>query len=338
MFNDFPRKMGFPEQVTVYDRNHMLRLVNGGNGHVNIYTSVFSDSQKIFGNLDKVVFDIDDCSGSCDECNESKKRKCSIGAIGCTPSTFNSFDSVMMLHEHFMKEGIKHVIGFSGGGYHVYASVLSVPLRNPNPALKNYTFKLTKALNIKCDTSVFEIARIMRFPGTYNVKRRKWFVWCTEEDILKGDEHIRYKAERQQIEPPYTWGARKLNLQEYDNANLDAIGNFQRTLDADAAGIKIEHINVAPCIQALLQDPFMNYKDRYHCYLYFKEKGLTMGTTIKIMQDALSPEKFLHSVNDEHQPQHIWKNSGLFFPKCRRLEQEGYCVKQNCEQKDSIYL
>jgi hypothetical protein len=338
MFNDYPRKMGFPEQLTVYSEEHMLNLVNQANGKMNIYTSVFSDNQKLFGNLDKVVFDIDDCTGICSECNPSKHKKCSIGAVECNPETYDSFSNMLILHEHFLENNIRHCIGFSGGGYHIYAAVVAVSLSNPNPAIKNFSFKLTKQLNIKCDTSVFELERIIRFPGTFNIKRQKWFVWITQQDITKGDEWIRVKANNQYIEPPFLWGDKRLDLRSFDSPAMDKIGNFQRKLDADSVGIEINDVKIPPCIQALLDDPWMNYKDRYHCYLFFKEKGINMQGAIKIMQGVLSPEKFYHSVMEERQPLHIYKNNNLFFPKCRIMERDGYCVKPDCEYKDSIYL
>ena len=115
MFTEFPRKIGFPEQITVLSSDQMLRMIDATNGYSNIYVSLFSDSQKIFGNLDKIAFDIDDCDGNCDECKKEKRRKCSIGSLDVKPESYDTFDNLLKLHRYFTeKKNIKHVIGFSG--------------------------------------------------------------------------------------------------------------------------------------------------------------------------------------------------------------------------------
>lgn len=322
MFSEFPRKLGFPEQTTVNSIEKMLRMIDAANGYTNIYVSVFSDSQKIFGNLDKIAFDIDDCDGKCDKCKKEKRRKCSIGDLDIKPDSYNTFDNVIKLHEYFLeKRNIKHVIGFSGGGYHVYAKVDGRPLKNPNQALKNCAKNIVKETNIKADCSVFEIARIMRFPGTYNIKRQLWFVWVTEEDLQKGDKWIREKAEIQHIEPAFIWGERKIDLTTFDSEPTVELETIEIP-----EGITLENIKVPPCIQKALDDGYPGYHERYLIILYLKEKGVSFSKTIKILEQNLSVEKFIHCCQEERQPIYIYNNNNLFFPQCKTLAKEGFCV------------
>lgn len=335
MFNVYPRKFGVPEQLTVFSQEHMLSLIDGANGHMNLYVSAFSDDQKIFGNLDKVFFDIDDCSETCKECKPEKRAKCSIGALKCTPASYSSFDNMLLLHEHYQKNKIQHVIGMSGGGYHVYAKVIPVQLRYANYALKKYCADLVKELNIKADCSVFEIFRIMRIPGTYNVNKEKWYVWVYPEDLEKGDEWIRGKAEKQVIEPPYVYERKSLDLRPYDQLCPNTNDTFQYSVDS---ALEVDGMELPPCICAMLEDKFMHFKKRYYVLLYLKERGVSMAGGIKVLQEHLSEAKFIHCVKEERQPVHIWRNTRLFFPKCKTLESEGYCPKPNCKFRDKIYL
>ena len=335
MFIDFPRKIGFPAQITVNSLEKALTIVDSMNGYSNIYVAMFSDSQKVFGNLDKVGFDIDDCDGKCDECKKGKKQKCSIGSLGIVPESFDTFDSLMKLHRYFMKGDIKHAIGFSGGGYHVYAKADNRTLKNPGAALKGCANDIVKKTNIKTDCSVFEVSRIMRFPGTFNTKRGLWFVWVTEEDLKLGDGWIREKAKGQCFEQPYLFGSRQLDLTVFDSEEVVEMEIYE-----GASSLKLEHINIPPCIQKILEDGFPNYRGRYFLILYLREKGVSFPETINILSTYLSEEKFKHCCFEERQPHHIYNNKRILFPRCKTLAREGFCVGK-CEhyKKDScVYL
>jgi hypothetical protein len=338
LFSDFPRKIGVPEQLMVDSEKRMMDIVNAANGHMNIYVALFSENQRLFGNLDKVCFDFDDCDSACDDCKDEKKRKCSIGALDVKPKTFNTFQNMMALHRHYQQSNKQHSIGFSGGGYHLYVKVVPIPLRHPNPSLKKYAAEVTKELQIKTDCSVFEIFRIMRFPGTFNISKQKWFTWLTPEDLEKGDEWIREKANTQHIGSPYVWPGAGLDLRPFDNNNVNDVSSLQRQIDVEGVGQKIENITLLPCIRAMLADPYANFRTRYLEILFLKEKGLSLKDTVKVLQDHLSKDKFNHCILEERQPAHIYRNSKLLFPRCKTLAQDGYCVEPNCPMKDSIYI
>ena len=335
IFTEFPRKIGFPSQITVDSLEKALQMVDSANGYSDVYISLFSDSQRTFGNLDKVAFDIDDCDGVCEDCKSEKKRKCSIGDLGIVPDSFDTFDNVLLLHKYFVKDDIKHVIGFSGGGYHIYAKTDNRPLKNPNHALKECANNITRETNIKTDCSVFEIARIMRFPGTYNIKRQLWFVWVGEEDLQKGDKWIREKAETQHFEKPFIFGSRQLNLIPYDTKERIEMEEYKGT-----DSMKLKHIEIPPCIQRVLDDGFPDYRQRYFLILYLKEKGISFTETIQILNQYLSKEKFMHCCHEERQPQHIYNNKRLLFPKCKTLAREGFCVDRckHYKKGSCIYL
>jgi hypothetical protein len=335
MFNIYPRKFGVPEQVTVFSEEHLLKLIEGANGHMNLYIAAFSDDQKIFGNLDKVFFDIDDCPADCKNCIPEKKSKCSTEALNCTPASYNSFDNMMILHEYFKEKRLQHVIGMSGGGYHIYTKVIPVQLRYANYALKKYCAEVVKECNIKADCSVFEIFRIMRIPGTYNVNKGKWFIWVYPEDLEKGDTWIREKANKQIIEPPYIYEKKSLDLRPYDRMCTNTHDNFQYAVDS---ALSADNMEYPPCISKMLNDKFMNFKKRFYVLLYLKEKGVSMASALGVLQKHLTPNKFIHCVKEERQPVYIWRNDKLFFPKCRTLEIEGFCPQPNCPLKDKIYL
>ena len=321
MFTEFPRKIGFPEQITVDSMEKALAMVDAANGYSNVYVSIFSDSQKIFGNLDKIAFDIDDCEAKCEECKKEKKSKCSIGSLKITPRSFSAFDNVIELHNYFSKQDIKHVIGFSGGGYHIYAKADNRTLKNPSQALRECANFLVKETNLKADCSVFEVTRIMRFPGTYNIKRQLWFVWVTKEDLKQGDKHIREKAKTQHFEPPFIFGTRQLDLTIYDGEAIIEMEEYDCS-----NSMKLKHIELPPCIQKVLEDGYPNYRQRYLLILYLKEKGISFTETIQILHEYLSKEKFIHCCHEERQPIHIYSNKRIMFPRCKTLIREDFCI------------
>lgn len=336
MFSDYPRKVGKPEQFTVWTEEQMLECINQNCGYTNLYTAVFSEEQKTFGTLDKVFFDFDICDGLCEDCKPQKKAKCSMHEFDFEPRSKNAFQNVLDIHNYFLEMDIAHVIGCSGGGYHVYGKAINIPLKNPNSALKGWSKETVQDLKLLCDSSVFEMHRIMRYPNTFNINKGKWFFWLNQEDLDSGHDSVMEKANQQRIAKPFIWGTKKIDLRPFD-IETNNINVFQEI--GDIAKVTKKNVAVLPCISNMMKDPYLPYNLRYLVILFFKEKGMGISTVVEVLQEFLSGDRLKHCVLEERQPKHIFGNDNLFFPKCSTLKREGHCpIEGKCPNADKIYL
>lgn len=137
MFNSFPRECGPPRQL-MRNMKEFLDYVNIYNGKKKaVYTSIYTFQQVNENNkpnydtaeIDKIFFDFDDKScESWKECN--------------------------VLHEHLLKENIKHVIVMSGRGYHLYIFTHPIYSKIPKHCIYNSQHHFISLLNLTVDAQV----------------------------------------------------------------------------------------------------------------------------------------------------------------------------------------
>jgi hypothetical protein len=229
----------------------------------------------------------------------------------------NAEANMKKLHQYFSVLNIIHTVLFSGGGYHVYAAV-----KYPN-FFKNKKATIFNAVTNICDKlgltvginehsdidahTVGNIAQLVRVPGTFNIKRKKFAsnmigygkIYCELEEFDREPEQ-RYRI------PAVDFG--------------DSIG--------------IDNINVEkfpPCIKSLLTKKLIKHRERYIVITYCKDIGLPLKDTILLLKNHLEHRIFHHCCYEERQPIFIYRRGDLSFPSCETLRREGLCV-ENCKK------
>ena len=154
MYNTFPRQLGFPQRITVNSMTEMIHHINKNNGKLRVFASVYNytaneDKDKQNLNLNSIFFDLD-----------SK----------------NCYDNIIKFHCYLMEKDIKHLILFSGAGFHVYVFTQGYEyIKNKKDTLFNVQHYLAKELNFTIGDSkkadidehiVGDIARIATLLGT----------------------------------------------------------------------------------------------------------------------------------------------------------------------------
>ncbi len=306
-FDTFPREVGAPRKI-VHNMKEYLSYVNVNNGKKSaVYTTVYSftgihkDGYKPDYDtaiVDKLYFDFDD--KECDAYGEAKK-----------------------MHEYCKAENIKHSIVMSGRGYHVYVYTTSEFLEFKKDAIKGGQMYFINKLGVVCDKQVIgDVCRLTRVPNTYNIKGARFCIPLTEEQFNSGDESIKEHAAKQNFVKDVFIGEELFNLKHFDKKteskyNLD-LGDMKSSEDTKLG--KLPH-----CIQAIMNNPHVNYKGRYLVILYFKEKGYTKDEVFKILEGFLNPRKLYHCVREERQLQYLFGRDDLIFPSCEKIKEDSQC-------------
>lgn len=306
-FNTFPREVGAPRKL-VHNMKEYLDYVNIHNGKKKaVYTTLYSfisiheDGYKPDYDsaiVDKLFFDFDD-------------KEC------------NAYENAKILHEYCKAENIKHSIVMSGRGYHVYIYTTIEMLRHKKDAIKAGQMYFIDKLGVVCDRQVIgDVCRLTRVPNTYNVKAGRFCIPLTEAQFNSGDDMIKSKAVKQNFVKDVFIGEELFDLKPFDvktesEFNLD-LGDMKSSTDTTLG--KLPH-----CIQAILNNPEVNYKGRYLAILYFKEKGYTQDEIFNVLEKYLSPRKLYHCVREERQLQYLFGRDDLIFPSCEKIKEDNQC-------------
>jgi len=238
--------------------------------------------------VDKLFFDFDagtDCWG---ECNK--------------------------LHQHLLKENIKHIIIWSGRGYHLLIYSNPLLLKNTKSTIYNAQKSLIDKLNLICDTQVIgDCARLRRIPNSYHPKANKYCIYLKKEQFDKGIEFCRELANNQQNGKEFI-GENLFDLSSFDyesEKSYNPVPNF----DFESSENSNYLINCPDVIKNLLAQKDCSWKDRYLIILFFREKGFTIKEVNQILKNHLSEKKYIHCIHEERQLQYLFERSDLVFPE-----------------------
>lgn len=307
MILKFPLEVGIPRKI-IHNQKEFLNYINLYNGKKSLYRTVYSfkeidnTSREMpdydSAIIDSIFFDFDD-------------KEC------------GAYDEAYKLHEYCKKENIKHSIVMSGRGYHIYIYTTIESLQYKKDAVKSGQMFFIDKLELICDRQVIgDICRLTRVPNTYNIKGGRFCIPLTEEQFDVGDEIIKANAVKQNFVKDVFIGEKLFDLKPFDiknesEYNLD-MGDMKSS-DNMKLG-KLPH-----CIQAVLNNPDINYRGRYLAILYFKEKGYTKDEIFKVLEQYLSPRKLYHCVKEERQLQYLFGRDDLIFPSCEKIKEDNQC-------------
>lgn len=324
-FLDFPREMGFEQRgLIVNNLKELLEAVNRNNRRTTVFTSLYAfleikNNRGVYdtAKIRQIYFDFDNPS---------------------------SLECIRKLHNYCKERNLKHTMFFSGGGFHFYIAVLYPNyLTNKKTAIANAQIQISNDLNIKIGISedfdldahiVGDIARLVRVPNTFNLRRKKYCIPISEEEIeLLTLDGFRALAENKRNKPPFIYGRNYLDLKPFDGEAVNREYDFSEDYSEGEENATPVDIKTLPfCLQVLAEKKSMKHRERFMFISYCKEIGLPSNNTKATLKTFLDPRVFHHSVYEEGQIRYIYSHRELVPPNCDTFKNLGYCRNEkNCE-------
>jgi len=326
-------QVAFPERVTVKNKEQMFSLLNKVNKIKN-----------------KIYFSLYDCD------DNGKFSKPHIDKIALDLDSFKSFENIKASHYKLMKMNRKHLMIFSTGGFWLYEFTKNYDnLKYPNSALLNAIESVLKELNLTmgnekvCDTDhhCVDIARVARFPNSFDKKRGIYCIPITEEDLEKGFDWIKEKAKKPCYEFIY-YGEELIDMIPFDSERKKVYNVEMPEWDVDDSTFKNISDNIIsdfpPCMKRiLLEDNIDTYDNRYLFALYCHEIGLPAAICNKIAKKYFSRTERTDGLGTNYD--HFVKFKVLeyaygrddFFPTCDSLFRKGLCKGKCPKYNKAVY-
>ena len=255
IFPSFPFEIAFPARVKVYDWQDVAYYVNKWNGIKRLYYSLYSVSEDAV--LDKVWFDFD---------------------------SHKAYDIVLKFHDWLKSKNVKHSVVFSGGGFHLY--IFIKPVKLDRNTLYQAHWHFINALGLKVISDPHEsdvdshilgdVRRVATIPGTFNIRRKRFAIALTEDELMSGLDKIQDLAKHtQRFEVPVIGN----ELYVLENVSNSAV---------KTANIELPAVNIdlpatdelkmfPPCVQAILLNvnELGDWRGRWYATTFMVEMGLT---------------------------------------------------------------
>jgi len=329
MFGTFPREFSRKRKY-ITSEYEFIDLVNKYNGFIDCYASIYGWNKEKVHSVDKIFFDMDNLEMT-DGIYYLK-----LGKKIAQPRCYMACRS---LHYYLDAENIKHIVLFSGKGFHIYVFIdEGCNIYNKKSMIKNIQHHLAKEANITIghpqeadidDHIVGDIRRIARIPFTFNLKQKRFCIPLDRDDFALTYDEIREKA-KNQFNNWTIFGEVYLDPREYDVPTniegLEALDDFDIGENVDFKEmIKM----LPPLIQKLILSSRCGWRDRYLTILAMREVGFPKQLCIQIVREYWTPEKFKHSLMEERQVDYIYNGRpDLFFPNWDLLISEGYPISK----------
>ncbi len=325
LYSTFPRQVAYPYRKTV-DRKEFYSTINRLNGKVRLFSSVynFTGSQhfdKISLDLDKIFFDFDGPE---------------------------AFENTMAFTFHLRKANLKHLLLFSGGGYHVYLFTKGYEnLKNKKACLTNVHDYFLKEYCCHFDKAIFgDIARVATIPNTWNTKRQRYCIPIFANEIIKGFEYHSNLAKEQRFEFEIN-GEELFDVSGFDSSEessyeVEVTEEVKAQIDSDEILSQMP-----PCIASLLANAShtrVGWRGRFLLIVYLRDSGILYGNACDIITRYLTAQKrgvseAVHCIREERQAKHIYERDESLFPSCESLRREGFCRSSrlcaHCKKGDS---
>jgi hypothetical protein len=303
IYTGFPRQIGLPERQ---DINSIKELEN--------IIKIWNMKKRIFISLYKYSF------------NSTSVTSLPVIWFDCD---VNPYENIIILHEWLTQKNIKHFIIFSGQGFHAYIITKNEELNNSKICLMNIQQYIINETKIDTDKQTLgDLARLVGIPGTFNTKRKRWIIFITNEDLEKGYEFIKEKAEFEHIGEFKIYGEKEFSIKQFDNGvpEYDAINLNYENLNKQIEEDKLLKI-LKPCVAnilLMLKEQEHSYTERFYVILSLKEAGYGEQDIENILQRFMKKEKFNHCVKNERQLKYLFRKE-ILPPGCETLKLKGYC-------------
>lgn len=333
LFDEFPREVASPTRFFVKSKKEFLEFINKNNGKKRLFTSLYKyDPINAKVNITSIWFDLD---------------------------SDKSFENIKKIHEWAKQHNYKHIMFFSGGGFHFYILASNGDkLKDPKQALYNCHKHIAEEVGLTIGESetfdidwhiIGDVRRVVTIPGTYNTRRKKYCICITEEDLEKGLEYIKEKASKPSLHFRY-YGKKFFDVSEFDKEIKGYIKPLPYDKDELCEVDKDEALtNLLPCIKVWLSKTWPGWKRRGWIIMWMRKYGLwrkqldepfpaMLGETMSLLKQYLQPEEFRHMMReDEKQPYYLYfLNTKNGFPTCDNIKKWGECpldVKEFCKER-----
>jgi len=298
----------------VVNEETFYELINKYNTYKNIYVALYRcDENGEYSDvtIDKVFFDFDG-----DTC----------------------YNDILKLHNYLLENNYKHLLVFSGRGFHVYLFTIPRRLKNPKVALTNVHKHFIKLLELNLDTQIVgDVARMARVPNTFNIKRKKYCIPITRKDLMLGFEHIKKKADKQFFKY-YYYGEKLFDITPFDT-NKQYEADVLEIDEQTRVKIKEDEFlkTLPPCVANLLVKRVCGWKERYMIITFLRDLGYSLGDVREILRKFLDPQKYRHCVYTEKQDRYLFRRPELPFPKCETIKLNGLCPYKTKTKCHSLY-
>lgn len=245
---------------------------------------------------------------------------------------------------HYCKEkNYKSLYIFSTSGFWAYIFTKNYKsLLNRRSALRAATEHIAEELGLKIGTNpktddidfhiIGDVSRIARLPNGYDVKRGRYCIPITIEDMEKGYEWICEKSKKQCQDFVY------YNDNYFDISKFDGLSDTIKEIDDLEVDIEVDDkvINTfLPCIKNCLINTPLKGHNQFWVWttIYLKEMGFTRDAVKKIVKSYLEPRPrtdglgendYEHYIIHDELPDSIFATR-YYFPSCNRLIRTGFC-------------
>lgn len=302
------------KRTYIYSKSQLFNVIELNNKVMDCFVSLYSYPDKNNPNnflVDKIMLDFD---------------------------SDNFLDNVKKTHTYLMEKNVKHIISFTGGGCHIYVFVK--PFKNGNSrdyisALQNKIAAdvgLSIGDPVKSDLDVQTIGKdklFFRMPRTYNIKKKRYVFFFTEQDLGLSKTEILQKAMTQQLQGEL-FGKELLTLTEQDFTSFRTCETKNEFVCLDTTKLPND---VKPLVQMLpntVQNLLLNgkcgFQERFVTILAMRECGYPITVAKSVCKHFWTPYKYKHSNGEERQFEYLYNRTDMLFPNWVRVQELGISV------------
>lgn len=322
LYSLFPRQIGIPYRITCNNASDFYHTINEYKFTKRVYASVYnyiSNPEYInnFLMVDKVYFDFD---GLTDDVRNEVAR-------------FSN-----SLHD----EDIKHLVVFSGGGFHLYLWTKNyAELDNKKSSLYNIHRHFINTYNLKhVDPAIIgDIARVATVPNSYNFKRQSFAIPIATDEIgtivPTNTSRLKYKN--------LIFGNQLFDVYEFNSHELYYNYMVSDLIPDNNIKIDIDIYETLPqCMKKILQTgksgKYVGTYNRMQLIIYLRDNGIPIGNIEELISQYLLGKRggvieWQHCLR-EHQIEFVFTKSTQYgFPDCGILKQKNMCpISGHCDK------
>ena len=316
--------MGFPYRVTCHNNTEFYNIINKNLKSKRVFASVYNYVNNPFHinkllNLDKIFFDFD----------------------GLTNDVISEVEKFIY---NLKQDNIKHLVCFSGGGFHVYIFNSNyVDIDSKKGTLLNLHRHFIDNYHLtNVDRAVVgDIARIATVPNTFNFKRKKFCVPLTYDKLFNLNlDEIGVKQEK--LNQNFISGGNPFDISEFntDEVQFDSLNEEdlpEMTTKSKSISYEVDNdeiLNSIPiCVKNLLlegNDKYIGTYKRMLIIVYFRDSGYPIGNIVEVIKKYLITRRkgvaeWQHCLK-EKQIEFIFSSGYKYvFPTCESIKEDGYC-------------
>lgn len=298
-------------RIIIKDDKDIKKFIQIHNGKKNIYSSVYKyhdypDAKNAC--IDKIFFDFD------------------------YDDDLKFYDDVRKVADYLKQMDYMFYIRFSGRGFHIFVITEKEELKQPKVAIRNFVNDVHQRTGTKSDMSVVgDLRRVSRTLGTKNLKTHLYCIPITYEQL----QILSYKdvckiAKRYNNDCDHINGYTKISLSLFDAEK-----------ELSSCNINVSNITVStefpPCINKLLQIPDLGYHERRELIVYLRDDGYTKEEIESMLEKTLSPDKFIHCIDEENQLEYLMNRDDILFSSCITQKMNGICCSDICSGQN-LYI